>query len=185
MTDLKPDHYWKTPFVWEPGGPPPPATGALTFDAADEDWLRGAIGQVMAAGTDDSDRYNVPRVGVAAAVQELYDLLPSWFERRDGWWRAARNADGERVGFVLPVLFRGERNWRDGRPEGTILYMGVLPPFRGRGHARELVDEATRVFIAAGCWRIFCDTGTDNLAMVRAFRLAGYTERAPWQRPLV
>jgi hypothetical protein len=35
----------------------------------------------------------------------------------------------------------------------------------------------------ANCWRLLCDTGTDNLAMVNAFRLAGFKERVPWQRP--
>jgi ribosomal protein S18 acetylase RimI-like enzyme len=62
--------------------------------------------------------------------------------------------------------------------------MGVLPQFRARGYGLELVYEATRVFLAAGCWRIFCDTGTDNAPMIMTFRQAGYMERKQWQRPL-
>lgn len=103
-------HYWKTPFYWEAGCAAPPIKSPLTFEPVGEEWLRDAVGRVMAAGTDESDRYNVPRIGVPAAVQELYDLLPQYFER----------------------------------PE----------------------------------------TGTQNLAMVQAFRQAGYMERAAWQRPL-
>jgi hypothetical protein len=47
-----------------------------------------------------------------------------------------------------------------------------------------LLDEATRVFIGADCWRVFCDTGSRNEPMLRTFRTAGYEERTPWQRPL-
>jgi ribosomal protein S18 acetylase RimI-like enzyme len=184
MNALQPDHYWKTPFYWEPGCPVPPACKGLRFEPVEESWLREAIGQVMAAGTDESDQFNVPRIGVTAAVQELYDLLPQYFDRPAHGWRAARNESNDLVGFVLPVLFKEQRYWKDSRPQGTIYYMGVLPHFRGHGHALELVHEATRVFIEAGCWRIFCDTGSKNSAMVKAFRQAGYMERAPWQRPL-
>ena len=184
MDALQPGHYWKTPFYWEPGSAAPPDSRTLAFEPAADDWLRDAIGRAMETGTDESDRYNVPRVGVTAAVQELYELLPQYFEQPQGWWRAARNGSNELVGFVLPVLFKEERFWKDGRPQGTIYYMGVLPEFRGRGYAVELVHEATRVFIEANCWRIFCDTGTENESMVKAFRKAGYIQRTPWQRPL-
>ena len=85
---------------------------------------------------------------------------------------------------TYPFIAGAVARWRDGRPQGTIFYMGVLPAHRGRGHARALLDEATRLFVAADCWRIFCDTGTSNLPMVKTFRQAGYQERAPWQRPL-
>ena len=184
MDTLQPGHYWKTPFYWEPGCPEPPAEPSLCFEAAPDEWLRTAIGRVIETGTDESDKYNVPRIGVAAAVQELYDLLPLYFDRPLNWWRLARSHVNEAVGFVLPVLFKEARFWKEGKPQGTIFYMGVLPEFRGQGHALELVHEATRLFVAAGCWRIFCDTGTDNTPMVRAFRQAGYVERNPWQRPL-
>jgi ribosomal protein S18 acetylase RimI-like enzyme len=85
---------------------------------------------------------------------------------------------------VLPVLFQSEARCKDGHPQGTIFYIGVLPQFRGHGYALELLAEATQLFIEAKCWRIFCDTGSDNLPMVNAFRNAGYKERARWQRPV-
>ncbi len=133
---------------------------------------------------DGSDQFTVSRIGVEAAVQEVYDLLPQYFERQPDWWRIGKDAQGQPVGFVLPVTFREERFWKDGRPQGTIFYMGVLPAFRGLGYGLELVHEATRMFLEAGCWRIFCDTGTDNAPMIKAFRQAGYVERKQWQRPL-
>ena len=142
------------------------------------------IAAAMASSMDPSDQFTVPRIGVAAAVQEVYDLLPKYFDRQPSWWRIAKSVDGRPVGFVLPVTFKEDRYWKDDKPQGTIFYMGVLPEFRGRGYGLELVHEATRMFLSAGCWRIFCDTGTDNVPMVSAFRQAGYLEREPWQRPL-
>ena len=138
----------------------------------------------MASSHDESDRYTVPRIGIEAAVQELFNVLPQHFERPQDWWRLAKDREGHPVGFVLPVLFKEQRFWRDGCPQGTIFYMGVLPEFRARGYALELVHEATRLFMEVNCWRVFCDTGTDNAPMMSTFRRAGYIERAPWQRPL-
>ena len=65
------------------------------------------------------------------------------------------------------------------------MHAGGLEPSgltRTSGYAFELIAEATRLFIDAQCWRIFCDTGTDNHPMIKAFRKAGYKERTPWQR---
>jgi GNAT superfamily N-acetyltransferase len=180
----RPGHYWKTPFYWESGCPVPPSEGRLRFEPVSDEALRPTIGAVMASSMDGSDRFTVPRIGVDAAVQEVFDLLPQYFDRRSGWWRVGKDPQGRTVGFVLPVTFKEERYWKDARPQGTIFYMGVLPGFRGLRYGLDLVLEATRVFLDAGCWRIFCDTGTDNAPMVEAFRQAGYLERAPWQRPL-
>ena len=184
MDTLQTGHYWKTPFYWESGCPQPPPKRKLTFEPTSDEVLRSAIGAVMATSMDESDRFNVRRVGVEAAVQEVFDLLPQYFDRQTDWWRMAKDAQGQSVGFVLPVTFKEDRFWKDGRPQGTIFYMGVLPSFRGRRYGLELVHEATRVFLEASCWRIFCDTGTDNTPMITAFRKAGYMERKQWQRPL-
>ena len=184
MDALQAGHYWKTPFSWEPGCPLPPTEPALRLEPASDDWLRPAIAAVMATSADESDKHTVARVGAEAAAQELYDPLVQHFERPLSWWRLARDGSDNPVGFVLPVLFEEARFWKEGLPQGTILYMGVLPEFRGYGYGLELVHEATRLFVAANCWRILCDTGTDNAPMVRTFRKAGYMERKPWQRPL-
>ena len=184
MDALQPGHYWKTPFYWESGCRLPPPERRLSFEAVSDESLRPVIGTVMTTSMDESDKVTVSRIGVAAAVQEVYDLLPQYFERQPDWWRVGKDAQDQPVGFVLPVTFKEERFWKDVRPQGTIFYMGVLPEFRGRGYGLELVHEATRVFLAAGCWRIFCDTGTDNAPMIGAFRQAGYMERKQWQRPL-
>ena len=179
-----PGHYWKTPFIWEPGCPEPPAQSGLHFEPVDGDWLRHAIGAVMSSSLDESDQFTVDKLGLENAVAEVLELAPRYFSQEPGWWRAAIDSTGQRVGFVLPTTFTDPSRWKDGRRQGTILYMGVLPGCRGKGHALELVREATRIFNQAHCWRIFCDTGTGNHPMVNSFRKAGYLERTPWQRPL-
>jgi len=184
MDTPEPGHYWKTPFYWESGCPLPPMETRLHFEPISDEDLRPLIGAAMATSMDESDRFNVPRIGIEAAVQEVYELLPRYFERQAGWWRVGKSPEGHVAGFVVPVTFKEERFWKDGRPQGTIFYMGVLPQSRGRGYGLELVHEATRIFLAANRWRIFCDTGTDNAPMVNAFRQAGYMERKQWQRPL-
>ena len=139
----------------------------------------------MTQSLDESDSYTVSQLGIDAAVEDLFSVSAQLFENRTGWWRTALDGTGERVGFVLTTVFADPSRWKDGRPQGTILYMGVLPQFRGHGYAFELLLEATRLCSAADCWRIFCDTGSCNYPMVGAFRKAGYRERKPWQRPLL
>jgi ribosomal protein S18 acetylase RimI-like enzyme len=179
---LRPGHFWKTPFVWEPGCPEPGPADGLAFEPAPQDWLHGALAAVMADSLDESDRYAVEHGGPAIAASELLAIAPQHFELRDGWWLLARDAERHAVGFVLPVLFKQGARWKGDRPEGTIFYMGVLPAHRGHGHAVALLGEATRTFQAAGCSSALCDTGETNRPMVAALRRAGYRERSRWQR---
>jgi ribosomal protein S18 acetylase RimI-like enzyme len=181
----QPGHFWKTPFIWEPGCPEPPSASALGFVDVTDEWLSSALAEVMSHSLNESDQHAVARVGAAQAVEELLAVAPQYFERPAKWWRAATDERGRRVGFILPVLFQDKARWKDGHPQGTIFYMGVLPEYRGRGYSVALLQEATRLFIQAKCWRIFCDTGTNNAPMVSAFRRVGYVERTAWQRPLV
>lgn len=184
MDAPRPGHFWKVPFVWEPGGPLPPAQGALRFEPAPADWLAPALAEVMASSIDESDQAAVAELGAQGAADELLVVDEGYFEPCPGGWQRACTADGTPVGLLLPVLMRPERTVRDGHRTGTIYYLGVLPAARGRGHGGELLDEATRTFVAAGCWRIFCDTSARNAPMLAAFRHRGYRERAAWERPL-
>lgn len=179
----EPGHFWKTPFVQEP--PQAPADdGVLRFAPAPPGWLAEALAQVMASGPDESDRAAVQALGAAGAAAELLQVDPEWFRVPEGGWRQACDAEGRAVGFVLPVTMVPAHTWRDGRPQGTVYYMGVLPALRGRGHGGRLLAEAGRAFAAAGCWRGFCDASSANAPMLAAFRRAGWQERPPWQRPL-
>jgi GNAT superfamily N-acetyltransferase len=182
----RPGHHWKTPFVWEAGCPEPAPSGRLRFRAVDESWLREALVAILSSSLSEADQHLVGTSGPEAAVGTLMSLAAEHFIRPPAGWREAWTLEGERIGFVLPVLFREPEADPQGRhrPEGTIFHMGVLPGHRGRGHALDLVHEATRVCREANCWRIFCDTSSRNAPMLQAFRQAGYRELEPWQRPI-
>jgi hypothetical protein len=56
MEALLPGHFWKTPFIWEPGCPEPSASAGLRFVEADPLWLAQAVSAVMANSLDESDQ---------------------------------------------------------------------------------------------------------------------------------
>jgi ribosomal protein S18 acetylase RimI-like enzyme len=175
-------HFWKVPFSWEPGLPVPPGAGRLRYRPADPEWLREALSIVMASSLDESDAAEVASSSPLAAADALLALAGTDFRYEPGWWIAAER-DAEPVGLVLPVAFPDSD--RDGRPEATILHLGVLPAHRGNGYVDDLLAAATRVLADIGAWRVFCDTSARNHPMLAAFRRAGFQEHPPWERPIV
>lgn len=164
----------KTPFEWEPGWPlPAPPKGMVPIGS--EAWLLDALSATMASSIDTIDRHQVAQLGARGAALELLEGTRSGCRYEPGWW-SALEVGGAPVGFVLPVIYDGERRI------GSIYMMGVLPTFRGRGHAAALVAHATRVLVEGGAQRILCDTDSRNEPMIRAFRRCGYRELAPWMR---
>ena len=184
MDAPQPGNFWKIPFFWEPRLPVPSESSRLTFEPAPAAWLLQAVASVMEASSDESDQAAVAQLGAPGAAAELLAVDAEFFDWHPGWWQRATDTSGQHAGFVLPVLLKPEKYWRDGKCQGSIYYMGVLPGFRGAGYAGELLAQATRTLAAVGCWRIFCDTGATNTPMVAAFRRSGYEERSPWERPL-
>jgi len=184
MDPAQPGHFWKIPFYWQQGCPVRPQKGRLTYSEVDQATLEAAVAEIMTTGPDESDQAAVSELGSQRAARELLEVDLEYFQIEPKWWRMALNSDGNPVGIVLPVLFRQERQWKEGKPQGTIYCMGVLPQHRGNDYGRELLNEATRLFIERECWRVFCDASATNEPMLRAFRSAGYTEKNPWQRPL-
>jgi ribosomal protein S18 acetylase RimI-like enzyme len=184
MEAPQPGHFWKTPFFWSPGATLPSPSASLQFRAAETGWLAEAVSEVMASSIDESDQAAVAELGAAGAASELLDVPIDYFEIRRDWWVQASANDGEPVGFVLLALLKPEKYWKEGKTQGTIYYMGVLPSQRGRGLALGLLRQAMRLFNEAACWRVFCDASSRNAPMIRAFRTAGFKEHQPWQRPV-
>jgi len=186
MPPAAPGHFWKTPFVCLAEHWHPPPSKRLRYQEPDDLWLRKALPQTLATSLSESDQHLVARLGPDLVADDLLARAAEHFIRPPHWWRVGLDAEGQAVGFVLPVLFKEPELDPQGqqRPEGTIFHMGVLPPYRGHGYALELINEATRLCMSVGCWRVFCDTASANAPMIKAFREAGYEELPPWQRPL-
>jgi ribosomal protein S18 acetylase RimI-like enzyme len=174
-------HYLKIPFVWEPGCPVPPQASHLRFRPTPNDWLARALSEVLATSLDPADQLAVAENGAHRAATILLALSNAGFQQQPDWWQLAETQAGEPVGFVLCSIFA--RN-QDQPVEGTIFYMGVLPPHQGNGYGRQLLDHATRTLERIGVRRILCDTAACNAPMIAAFRNAGYIEKEPWARPL-
>lgn len=184
MEAPRPGQFWKTPFFWSPLSARPLQSTSLQFCAAETVWLSGAVAEVMNSSPDESDQAAVAELGAAGAASELLDVPSDYFDVRPDWWLQAKSGDGQSVGFVLLALLKPEKYWKDGRTQGTVYDMGVLPGQRGKGYAAGLLGEAPRIFNKAGCWRVFCDASSCNAPMIKAFRAAGFEEREPWQRPV-
>lgn len=78
-------------------------------------------------------------------------------------WRIAL-LDGAAAGVVLPTVFPEV----DPLP-GTCSYLGLLPPFRGRGLGRALHAEGLRLLAGAGARVYKGSTDERNLPMARVF----------------
>ncbi|MEV0848546.1 GNAT family N-acetyltransferase [Streptomyces sp. NPDC049954] len=117
----------------------------------------------------------------AACAREAAELGAGEQARRDlafyrdtmpgerSWWRVARDAAGEAVGFAVP-----SRNHEC----PVVGYLGVLPEYRGNGYADELLGEITRVLAEAGARRVRADTDLGNTPMAASFERTGYVSRS-------
>lgn len=179
--NIRPDHYLKIPFVWEPGCPIPALSSRLHFRPAPADWLTNALSQVLTHSLDPADQLAVAERGPHEAANALIALADPHFQQQPEWWQRADKPSGEPVGFVLCSLLTGTAG---SPPDGTIFYLGVLPEHRRNGFGHQLLDQATRTLLNIGVRRICCDTALCNAPMVTLFRQAGYLERPPWERPL-
>jgi ribosomal protein S18 acetylase RimI-like enzyme len=184
MEELKPGFYWKTPFLWDDECKVLQTTAPVVYEAAEPNWLSKAVAQTLSTSLDASDQYAVAQLGARKAAEEFLSMAPKHFDMQADWWRMAKDEEGNRVGYVLPVLYKGKKSKREGRPESTIFYMGVLPEYRGKGYGKCLLEESIRVCKQANVWRLFCDTATDNQPMIKAFREVGFKEEKPWQQSI-
>ncbi|BCL39651.1 GNAT family N-acetyltransferase [Nostoc sp. MS1] len=179
-------NYFKVPFVWDEPKPLIEVSKRLTFEpvkAIRDNSLISIVTKVMASSMDASHQ---KKISATSPYQEVEKYLNSakddcWYE--DDWWQFGINEDGDIVGFVLPVIFTGCA--KQGKEEGTIYDIGVLPQFRGHGFANDLLSQGTRTLQQVGIWRVFCDTWVGNERMISAFKRVGYQQYSePWQRPI-
>jgi ribosomal protein S18 acetylase RimI-like enzyme len=95
--------------------------------------------------------------------QEWRDLLTHAGDGLDPTlWRIAL-VDGEVAGVVLPTT------WPDGKGDGTISNIGLLPSYRGRGLGRGLHAAGLHLLANAGATRYRGSTDVRNAPMMRIF----------------
>jgi len=156
----------------------PPATD-LVFRHFD-DTGRGAFIDAMARCTPGTLEPEIARdlaeLGPRGDATQRIDRLLALDGDHSGW-RLAYSRDGDLAGMVLPS--------RAGGP--VIAFVGVVPHWRGRGVARQLLRHATTTLAAAGAEQVGGDTSSTNQPMVRAFAAAGFrpfATRRVWERTI-
>ncbi len=178
--------YKRIAYVWDPNSPIPEAPQRLTFrpvQSIGKETFSGLVAAVMADALDRSDRKEVATMGASEAARQMLSEASEWFDFQADWWQVASGRQGQLVGFVLPVLIRGEEKY--GLGDGTFYYLGVLPGHRGNGYIIDLLIHGTATLHKIGECRIFSDTVVNNAPMMRAFLAAGYQQHgAPKSVPL-
>ncbi|MFE9421613.1 GNAT family N-acetyltransferase [Kitasatospora sp. NPDC006697] len=156
-------------FEWRAERDPVPAAGTLGYRAEPDDAVfAGLFTRVLEGTLDHGSAAGAARQG---AEQQAWEEVEFYRDRMLGersWWRVAHSGDGTPVGFAIP-----SRN-----PGAFVVgYLGVLPEFRGRGYAAQLLGEITRILHSeAGAAEIRADTDRGNHPMATAFRRAGYRD---------
>lgn len=95
------------------------------------------------------------------SFRELVEYAGEAFDA--AWWRAAFLA-ATPVGVVLPQVYP------DSPTEGTLFYVGVLPPHRGLGYGRTLHAWGLTFLADHGVTRYVGSTDSRNLPMIAVFR---------------
>jgi len=101
--------------------------------------------------------------------QEMVDYAGKRFDPT--WWTIA-GLDGETVGVVLPQAYAGYDD------EGTLFYVGVRPPFRGRGYGKILHAAGLEFLSRHGVTTYIGSTDDRNVPMIAVFKANGCARTA-------
>jgi GNAT superfamily N-acetyltransferase len=148
-------------------GLPEPAvefTFRTLFDVGKVEFLR-----VMTGAAEGDPFEDVTGRDPEADFNELVEAAGSKFDPA-GWMLA--HVGGEAVGVVLPQEFS------DSKAEGTLFYVAVLPPFRGRGYGRALHATGLAMLAERGVTGYVGSTDTRNEPMLRVFEANGCPQTA-------
>lgn len=148
-------------YTWTPADGVPERPRRLRFEPVpDDEDVRAVLARIVHGSLDAHHR----RSGVDAAVADEMEFL-HWMPSPREWWRVAYTPSGDLVGLTVPG-----RNY--GGP--VIGLVGVVPEWRGRGYAYDLLVEATYLLVAEGAEEIGAETDTTNTPMAATFARAGY-----------
>ncbi len=124
--------YVKIPFVWDEPRPRCPVPTRLQFVSIGTygmDKLTSLVASCLATSYDRGDQHASQTGKPFEAAQTFLADAPNSFQYQPWWWHIATDAAKQPVGFVLPVMFMNSQ--QNGRDEGTIYHLGVLPEQRG------------------------------------------------------
>lgn len=144
----------------------PPRSERLRFEPAGDRYeeLVETVMRVNESTLDAHAGRDIARWGPRATVERLIaegDELP---EGNRDWWRLAYTADGDTVGFTMPVR----------SPIPTHGYLGVVPEHRGHHYSDDLVAETLHVITEAGETTAYDATDVGNAPMAASFARCRY-----------
>lgn len=158
-------------YEWTPQAGLPRLSGRVRFRAEPDDEVFVDLFRRILSGTlDAASRTEAERIGAEEQARRGVAFYRDTMVGDRSWWRIARTAEGETVGFGIPSL---------NHACPVVGYLGVLPEHRGRGHVDEILAEITRILAAeAAPERIRADTDLTNTPMAAAFSRAGHRNYA-------
>ena len=147
--------YWRELTAGLP--PVPPDLQPRSLAEVGEERFIAWLGE---AASGDSDVDPDP----AAEFRSHLDMAGAAFD--PALWQSVWQAQAL-LGLVLP------QPYPDVPGSGTLLYLGLLPAWRGRGLGRGLHALGLKLLAAAGCSRYLGSTDSGNLPMQRIFAANG------------
>lgn len=118
------------------------------------------------------DSLDFPEVNEVRTAQDALEGYRN-YGRADPrlWWLACQG--GRPVGVVIVDLTR--------KPEGNLLYLGVVPSARGQGLGRVLLAHAARQSLAAGASSLSLAVDARNAPALRLYQRAGFRGEVQWE----
>ena len=172
MSETESIPYDKVPFQWTEANTlreASPTPGLGWRRALDDPRFVQLVSDVLASSNDPADAAGVTAVGALEAAQRLIDAPSAWGCSFDPAWWELLTMNDEPAGFIMPATFYASPT------TGTIFHMGVAASFRGRGLSGPLLDRVVTTLARSGVAHIYCDTGRDNVPMIRSFESRGWT----------
>lgn len=121
----------------------------------------------------------------ASEIVASYRTTPSY---RPGWWMSLALADdaATQVGCLIMAChgdpLRGDQDTdivsaghTNPAPVAELVYMGLLPEYRGRGLGRRIVETAQATARSAGCQRMILAVDVANGPAIDAYQTFGMT----------
>jgi GNAT superfamily N-acetyltransferase len=153
-------------YTWTAGRDPlPPRTGRLECRPEPDDAaFRAVMARIMEGTLDAHDRRMLDERGLEAALDETIGFL-EWMPSPADWRRVAYAPDGRVAGLHVPA---------ENPSMPCVGFIAVVPEYRGRGYAYDLLVECTHDLVGRGATRIAAATDQGNFPMAAAFARAGY-----------